>query len=207
MLLPKNGAILLEGRATTLRRFERRDVDRWLAWPRHQDPLFHNYNPPVLTPRQRDFYFKARNDAADLLQFAVDDRAGELVGRISLRDIDCAARCSVLGITFHPYRLGQGLGTDALHALLGHYFGAMGMQTLFLDVAAFNQRAHRCYEKCGFHTSGHHWGDPQPDYAGVMHRPEYARIRHLFRPQGSFVRPLLVDMVLRRGQFARELEP
>src|SRR5205814_9744484 len=106
MLLPKNREILLEGRATRLRPFERRDVDRWLAWPRHPDPLFHNYNPPVLTPRQRDHYFKARDDAADLLQFAVEDRRGEMIGRISLRDIDCAARCSVLGITFHPYRLG-----------------------------------------------------------------------------------------------------
>ena len=130
-------------------------------------------------------------------------RAGELVGRISLRDIDFAARCSVLGITFHPYRLGQGLGTDALHALLHHYFDTMGMQTLFLDVAAFNRRAHRCYEKCGFHTTGHHWGEPQPDYAGVMYRREYAGIRHLFRSQGGFIRPLLIDMVLRREQFLR----
>jgi diamine N-acetyltransferase len=207
MLLRNDRTIVLEGRDTVLRRFERRDVDRWLAWPRHPDPLFHNYNPPILTARQRDHYFRARDDASDLLQFAVEDRRGELIGRISFRDIDYATRCSVLGITFHPYRLGRGLGTDALRVMLEHYFRAMGMKTLFLDVAAFNKRAHRCYEKCGFQTTGHHWGEPHPDYAGVMYRPEYVGIRHLFRSHGSFIRPLLVDMVLRREQFLRPEAP
>jgi RimJ/RimL family protein N-acetyltransferase len=83
----------------------------------------------------------------------------------------------------------------------------MQMKTLFLDVAAFNKRAHRCYEKCGFQPTGHHWGEPQPDHAGVMWRPEYRGIRHLFRAHGSMVRPLLVDMILRREQFAQAARP
>jgi len=201
MLLPKKRAILCEGAKTVLRRFERSDVDRWLAWPRHTDALFENYNPPTLTPRQRDYYFHSREASPDLLQFAVEDRHGELVGRISLREIDWRARSAVLGVTFHPRRLGQGLGTDALGTMLAHYFGPMQMNAIYLDVAAFNKRAHRCYEKCGFRTTGHHWGEPQPDYAGVMYRPPYANLRPLFRSENGMVRPLLIDMVLSRRDF------
>jgi diamine N-acetyltransferase len=201
MLLPKKRETLAEGGKTVLRRFERSDVDRWLAWPRHADALFESYNPPSLTPRQRDYYYQSRQAAHDLMQFAVEDRQGELVGRISLREIDWRARCAVLGITFHPSRLGEGLGTDALAAFLRYYFGAMGMNSLYLDVAAFNKRAHRCYEKCGFRTLGHHWGEPQPDYAGVMSSVRYGDIRPLFRAEDGMVRPLLIDMALHRQEF------
>lgn len=178
-------------------------MDRWVAWPRHTDPLFENYNPPSLTPRQRDHYYESRAAASDMLQFAVEDQRGEFVGRLSLREIDWGLHCAVLGVTFHPRRLGEGLGTDAMIALLKHYFGAMEMRTLFLDVAAFNRRALRCYQKCGFHETAQHWGDPQPDYAGIRTRREYAAIRSLFRYQDGFIRPLLIDMVLHRDDFLR----
>jgi diamine N-acetyltransferase len=203
MLLPKKREIVAEGEQTVLRRFDRHDVDRWVAWPHHLDPLFAGYNPPALTLHQRDTYFRTRQAAADLLQFAVDDLRGQLVGRISLREIDWRERCAVLGLTFHPRLLGRGLGTDALTALLGHYFGSMDMETLLLDVAAYNQRAYRCYHKCGFRVRGHHWGESQPDYAGVMRRAEYAAVRHLFRYEQGLIRPLLIDMYLRREDYIR----
>jgi RimJ/RimL family protein N-acetyltransferase len=204
MLLQKrNSSVVAAGAKTTVRKFERNDVDRWLQWPPHSDALFATYNPPRLTPRQRDHYFKLRESDPNLLQFAVEDRHGQLVGRISLREIDWQLRTSVLGLTFHPHRLGEGLGTDGLVALLGHYFGVMTMSAAFLDVAAFNKRALRCYEKCGFRICGHRWGDAQPDYAGVMRLGTPPEIRAAFRQQHGFVRPLLIDMALRRADFLR----
>jgi len=197
--------ILARGESTTLRRFEREDVDRWLGWPRHVDPLFGSYNPPVLTPRQRDEYFQARMAAPDSVQYSVDDLAGELVGRVSLREINWRAGVSVLGISLHPGRLNQGFGTDCLQAFLGYYFGPLKMTALFLDVAAFNTRAYRVYEKCGFRRSGERWGEAQTDYAGVFRRLEYQGLRHLFLWDCGMMRPLLIDMVLRREDWARRV--
>ena len=112
---PRRARILARGEATVLREFERPDVDRWLAWPRHRDPFFDSYNPPVLTARQRDLYYRQRVQSTDSRQYSVDDLAGEFVGRISIREIDWQFGASVLGLSFHPERLNQGLGSDALN--------------------------------------------------------------------------------------------
>jgi RimJ/RimL family protein N-acetyltransferase len=195
---PRRARILARGEATVLREFERPDVDRWLAWPRHRDPFFDSYNPPVLTVRQRDLYYRQRVQSTDSRQYSVDDLAGEFVGRISIREIDWQFGASVLGLSFHPERLNQGLGSDALNSFLGFYFRTLNMNSLFLDVAAFNDRAYRVYVKCGFQRCGERWGEAQADTAGVFRRREHEGVRHLFHWEYGLVRPLLVDMVLRR---------
>ncbi len=196
--------VLAEGQITVLREFTRADVDRWLEWPRHADPLFAVFNPPPMSPRQRDSYWASHRNSASSRQFAVDDREGVLVGKISLREIDWYARSAVLGISFRPDRLGGGLGTDAMKALLGYYFGPLGMEALFLDVAAHNVRARRCYERCGFRHLGEHWGEASPDLAGIFRDPERESVRLLFRREHGLIRPLLYDMVLRRAEYERQ---
>ncbi|MFN3648881.1 MAG: GNAT family N-acetyltransferase [Armatimonadota bacterium] len=186
-----------------MREFARADVDRWIAWPRHRDPLWDGYNAPNLSPRQRDVYYQQHRTAPNSRQYSVDDLGGEYVGRISIRDIDWHAGASVLGISFHPERLDQGLGTDALRTFLRYYFTGLQMKVLFLDVAAFNHRAFRVYQKCGFRRSGERWGEPQTDSAGVFRNPEYQPIRHLFRWDYGLVRPLIIDMVIRREEWER----
>jgi diamine N-acetyltransferase len=200
------GKILAEGRKTVLRDFARVDVDRWLEWPRHADPLFHVFNPPVMSSRQRDAYWANHRQSGSHRQYAVDDRGGVLVGKISLREIDWYARSAVLGISFRPDRLGEGLGTDALSALLSYYFGPLGMEALFLDVAAHNERARRCYERCGFRRLGEHWGEPGPDLAGIFRDPAKESLRPLFYRDHGLVRPLLQDMVIRRAEYERRLQ-
>lgn len=195
---PRRPRVLARGEKTVLREFERADVDRWLAWPRHRDPFFDTYNPPVLTARQRDLYYRQRVQSTDSRQYSVDDLKGEFVGRISIREIDWQFGASVLGLSFHPERLNQGLGSDALCAFLTFYFRTLNMNSLFLDVAAFNERAYRVYEKCGFQRCGERWGEAQTDTPGVFRRREYEGIRHLFHWEYGLIRPLLVDMVLRR---------
>jgi RimJ/RimL family protein N-acetyltransferase len=197
------GKILAEGHKTVLREFVRADVDRWLEWPRHLDPLFHAFNPPPMSVRQRDVYWANHRQSSASRQFAVDDRDGILVGKISLREIDWYARSAVLGISFRADRLGQGLGSDAMSALLGHYFGPLGMEALFLDVAAYNERARRCYERCGFRHLGEHWGEVGPDLAGIFRDPDKEALRPLFYREHGLIRPLLYDMVLRRAEYER----
>jgi RimJ/RimL family protein N-acetyltransferase len=195
--------VVARGRLCTVREFERADVDRWLDWPRHQDPLFHVFNPPPMSTRQRDSYFESRRGASDVRLFAVDDLQGELIGRLNLREIDWFARTAVVGISFRPDRLGQGFGTDSLRAFLYYYFTTLQMMALFLDVAAHNVRARRCYERCGFRHVGDHWGESLPDTAGIFRHPRNAEMRPFFRREGALIRALFLDMVIRPADFDR----
>lgn len=190
------------GPRVLLREMTRADLDRWIEWPRHTDPLYFAFDPPAMSPRQRDLYYLRKQRASGARQYSVEGADGELVGRMNLREIDLFARTAVLGISFRPDRLGQGLGTEALQLLLAHYFGPMRMSALFLDVAAHNLRARRSYERCGFRVIGEHWGEPVPDIAGIFRDPRHAALRPLFVREYGLIRPLCIDMALHRGDYA-----
>lgn len=195
--------VVARGARTVVREFTAADMHRWAAWPVHTDLLFESYNPPRMTRTELEAAFAQKQYSADHRQYAVDDGNGELVGRITLREIDWHCATSVLGVSFRADRLGQGLGSDALAAFLGFYFGPLRMRSLYLDVAAFNVRAQRVYERCGFRRCGQRWGEPQADRAGVFRQPEYDGIRCLFCREHSLIRPLVYDMVLRRDDWLR----
>jgi RimJ/RimL family protein N-acetyltransferase len=155
-----------------------------------------------MSNRQRDIYYTSKRNAGDVRQLAVEGEDGRLVGRINLREIDWFARTAVLGISFRSDSLGQGLGTEALILLLEHFFERMEMSALFLDVAAHNLRARRCYERCGFRPIGEHWGEPSPDLAGIFRDPRRADLRPLFQRDRGLIRPLLIDMAIHRADYA-----
>ena len=52
----------------------------------------------------------------------------------------------------------RGFGTDAVRLLLRFGFLTLGLNNIRLRVHAFNERAIRCYEKCGFKQCGY-WPD------------------------------------------------
>ena len=91
---------------------------------------------------------------ADPLSWVIEAE-GRCVGAVrlhSLIDQDRRARLAI-GL-FHPDLLGGGIGTLATRLLLQHAFGTMQLHRVDLRVLAFNGRAIRCYEKCGFLREG-----------------------------------------------------
>uniref|UniRef100_UPI0028126253 GNAT family N-acetyltransferase n=1 Tax=Arthrobacter sp. TaxID=1667 RepID=UPI0028126253 len=48
----------------------------------------------------------------------------------------------------------RGYGTEATRAVVAHAFDVMGVHRISLEVYAFNPRAQRVYEKCGFRVEG-----------------------------------------------------
>ena len=47
-------------------------------------------------------------------------------------------------------RWNRGIGTRAVSLMCDYLFGALAARTITLDPEAWNTRAIRCYEKCGF---------------------------------------------------------
>jgi diamine N-acetyltransferase len=183
------------GRATRIRRFTRRDVDLWLAWPPHPDPLYSCFDPPRMSPAMRDAWYDDLVHQQAQLPFTIETLEGEMVGRLFLRHVRRDERSSVLGIDLDPRVLGRGLGTDALLAFLERYFASGAFSMMLLTVAAYNQRARRSYRRCGFRPLHTHW-DRFKSRADVLRDPRYARIRHLFRPAGRGVQALMHDMIV-----------
>jgi RimJ/RimL family protein N-acetyltransferase len=184
------------GQITRVREFTRRDVDRWLEWGRHEDPLFSSYNPTPMTGPMRDSWFDDLIHRQAQLPYAIEDLERRLVGRLFLRHVRDRERTSVLGIDLDARCLGRGYGTDALRAFLAYYFGPASFLKMYLSVAAHNVRARRSYDRCGFQQFSSHWQLLKSE-ADVMGDPRYASIRHLFRRGPDGVEALMHDMVAR----------
>jgi RimJ/RimL family protein N-acetyltransferase len=195
---------LARGQKTVIRHFTREDVDKWLAWPHHTDPLYSSSYPRAMSRLERDSWFSERSHRADYMMFAADDFQGNLVGLLTLRNIERSRSHAVLGITMRPEVLGGGLGTDSLWAFLSYYFNILHFDAMILDVAAYNRRAQRVYEKCGFIYTGDHWGH-YDDYS-VFYNEHYRNIREYFRQHGAWVETLYFDMILRRYDYEERVK-
>lgn len=133
---------------TIIRSWNRYDDERSRFWPEYHDPFEGIWN---LQRPQSPFSGAWLNDfIGSRRHWAVDDRAGNLMGRISLRDINKDDKTARLGITFSAEYVGKGLGTEAMRGFLDHYFDELGFVVMMLDVAAPNERAVRSYVSLGF---------------------------------------------------------
>ncbi len=77
------------------------------------------------------------------------------IGDVDLHDINRSERSAKLTILIGDKAFwNKGYGADAVKALLGYAFTEMDLAKVILKVYDFNERAIRCYEKCGFIRTG-----------------------------------------------------
>ena len=191
--------VLARGSKTQIRQFSRDHVDRWMEWPPHLDPLYVASYPRPMQRYERDAWYHERLNRPDYMMFALEDFDNRLVGLLTLRNIDRYRAHGVLGLTLRPEVLSGGYGTDGLWTFLSYYFDHLHFDAMILDVAAYNRRAQRVYEKCGFVYSGEHWGHFD-DYS-VFNNDYYRYIRQYFRRRGAWMETLFYDMLLRRHDY------
>ena len=125
----------------------REDAEAVAAW---------HYEPPY------DFYdFEADpEDLAEILDpaswvrdYHAVDSGGELVGFFSFRPHGDAVE---LGLGLRPDLTGKALGAAFVEAGIEYARRMLAPRELFLDVATFNDRARKVYERLGFSPS-HVW--------------------------------------------------
>ena len=85
----------------------------------------------------------------------VELNSNKLVGTISLEQFSWVNRSSVLGIFIgdKDFR-DNGYGAEAINLLLEYGFKYLNLHSIRLDLIAINERAHKCYLKCGFKDTG-----------------------------------------------------
>lgn len=123
--------------------------------------------PPLLRPEvEASFAAYAHQNLTHTRQFVIaatrypDEAAcagddGLYIGTIRLHGINATDRRARLAIgIFDRQFWSHGYGTEAILLLLDHAFSTMGMHRVDLRVLAYNTRAIRAYEKCGFVREG-----------------------------------------------------
>lgn len=151
------------GERVYLRPLEPEDADRISAW--YDDDRVRRLmgDPPMSHARRRHRYDEAvKADADDAYRFVICDLQDDTpLGRLDVFDIDRQNGNCAFGITLgEPDRWGQGLGTDAVNAVVDFAFGELRMERVWLDTDADNRRAQAAYRKAGFREEGrlrHAW--------------------------------------------------
>lgn len=92
-----------------------------------------------------------RPDRADWALIASEDDS--YLGEVVLNKLDADNESMNLRIALAGH-FGQGYGTEATRAAVAYGFDVVRLHRISLEVFAFNPRAQRVYEKCGFRCEG-----------------------------------------------------
>lgn len=119
------------------------------TWTRRDRRLIAHW-PSPFTALPAHWLEPTPSTAGQRVSYAVD-RAGQLVGRLSLRELQ--GGCARVGIYLHPAQCGRGYGSAALRLLceLPH------LVQLRADVAADNVRSLKAFTQAGFVAVGDTW--------------------------------------------------
>ncbi len=146
---------MILGKKTRLRAIEREDIPTFVRW--FNDPEVRQYLEMYLpmSKAEEEQWFEAYLKNSNSRIFAVETEDGENIGNVGLHEIDWKNRSATLGVVIAEKEYwGRGYGSDAIVALVDFAFREMNLHRIQLSVYDFNERAKRCYEKCGFREEG-----------------------------------------------------
>lgn len=110
----------------------------------------------IMTLDAEKKYLENKNMDLETTAFAIVDlKTDKMVGTLSLENISYNNRTAILGIFIgDPDYRSNGYGTEAIKLLLDFAFNYMNLNSIKLDVLSCNERAVKCYTKCGFKEVG-----------------------------------------------------
>jgi RimJ/RimL family protein N-acetyltransferase len=148
----KRGNIMcmIKGERVKISELKLDDVFQMQKWGKHSNPLFYDYNFPELTDEEVEEWYRIKKGKKNKKCFSIKNKSDKVIGYMTIKDIKRFKRQATLGIVFDPEYINKGYGTEAIKVFLSYYFNQMKMKSMKLQVAKFNKRAIRCYEKCGF---------------------------------------------------------
>jgi len=135
--------------------------DAWDDYTWETDPELAQLDAAPLVAMTFSRYF---SDYASVLntsltnsrRFAIDTLAGKHIGNCSYYNTDEIEGETELGIMIGNRDFwDRGYGTDAVTTLVNYIFCQTKLKRICLKTLGSNNRAQRCFQKCGFTTYGH----------------------------------------------------
>ena len=97
----------------------------------------------------------ARKNSNDRNFNIIDLKSDEFIGTVSLEKIEWISRSAELGIFIGNKGFqSKGYGTEAILIILDYAFNYLNLHSVHLSLISANERAHKCYLKCGFRDTG-----------------------------------------------------
>lgn len=129
------------------------DVQGLLSWRASDDPRFEHYSFVDFDLAEAEaWYFSKQKWLSRKLYGLFED--GEVIGFITLKKINFIAKTAEVGLAVNPEKIGAGYGEIMLKAHICSIYQNFPIDRIYLDVAEFNTRARKLYEKCGFMYCG-----------------------------------------------------
>jgi RimJ/RimL family protein N-acetyltransferase len=147
---------LFTGEKVRLRAFREEDTDRFVEWESDLETrlLMDDGIPFPPQPDKLRSLPETLASGEDAFLFAVETLDGEFIGSLAVFDINWHHRFARIGISIGKPHQGKGYGSDAIRIWARFAFRQMNLRKLKLTVFAFNRRAIRAYQKCGFRVEG-----------------------------------------------------
>jgi RimJ/RimL family protein N-acetyltransferase len=144
-----------------LKYFERSDFKQLIDWIDSPEFLIQWSGPAFTYPlndKQLEKYIEnANNENAETLVYKVMDiEMGEVIGHISLRNIDRKNKSARMGkvLVGNKNSRGKRIGQQMIKEILNIAFDQLQLHRVSLGVFDFNISAITCYEKAGFIKEG-----------------------------------------------------
>ena len=148
------------GEKVCLRALEMSDLEKILDhWNTFEMRRFLGTAFPMSENAERDWLERATKSRpwkdGEIVLAIEHKKTKKFLGTISLFDISKQSRRAELGIAIHnKANFGKGYGTDAIRVILWMGFHILGLHSIYLYHASFNERGRRAYEKAGFKPVG-----------------------------------------------------
>ena len=102
---------------------------------------------------EKKYLEEKNNPEATFAIVTIDEN--KMIGTIGLEQINWINRTAVLGVFIGDKEyLSKGYGTEAIRLILDFGFNYLNLHSIKLNVMSFNERALKCYKKCGFKETG-----------------------------------------------------
>jgi len=133
---------------------------------------------PVVTATfsryQADYADELGNPASTSRRFAIETTDGKHIGNCSYYNINEAHGEAELGIMIGDRNYwDRGYGTDTVTTLVNHIFRGTRLNRIHLKTLHSNQRAQKCFQKCGFIPYGRTIRDGYDFTLMELHRKEW----------------------------------
>lgn len=104
---------------------------------------------------EKQYLENVARDASNRIFNIVEIETDKLIGTVGLEHFKWIERSAVLGIFIgeKDFR-SNGYGTEAIKMILEYGFKYLNLHSIRLDLLSINERAHKCYLKCGFKDTG-----------------------------------------------------
>lgn len=180
-----NDHMLEVGEKTIVKSMDMEEVPKLSDWTDNEDPIFFDYNFPVLKREEQINWFKKKSSGTKRL-FTIQDFDQNVIGYMSLRNVNIILRRAEFGIVLNPAVMNKGYGSDALKVLIKWFFEELGYRQLVLTVALYNKRALHIYKKLGFDYVSiiyETYDNPLFDPFSGENAAEYAKLFRKYRHQ------------------------